>query len=511
MQSILKNPYRILGLLPNSTKKEQAKQINRLNQFIDAEIEPDEDFSFPKIGPLDRTHEIVNEAVSKLNLDQDRMSESLFWFYNDNPITDEPAFNALKIGDFDQAINIWTKLIINSGSGDFPSPYYEISKRNASAYCNLGTLYLSGILEGHQIKFIQSKGISTQEKFFVEGIELKMKFLESVFIQDLKVLATDETYKITKKELQLLFLNQVQSEVEKNKILTSKRFLEIISIADFTAKDDFISEIIQKPIEEIEKKIDETKNKRKENRPNAIKYGKDLYILTIDNLTQLKSILGISNHKFISISDKIANEILQCSIDYFNDCQDKNIDDDYSKPAMELAKVSETLVVGNLTKDRIKETIETYDEMKEFEYTQAILLLNSIKNAFSENKDKIKKEVNEMRLGYNQTVNWSKVNQMIENSLDWEKVVSLIQEKIPQKNIDKIKQVNDQVKVNEFKTLVNFVYSKLSYLQKKKIKYTLYWDDSAVLPTGGDVESIPDWVKWIGGIILLIILMKACN
>lgn len=511
MQYISKNPYRILGLLANSTKKEQVKQVNRLKHFIEAEVETDEDFSFPSLGKFDRTQEIVNEAVSTLNLDQDRMTASLFWFYNDNPITDEPAFDALKVGDFEQAINIWTKLIINTGIGDFPPPYHEISKRNASAYCNLGTLYLSGILKEHQIKFTQSKGVTTQEKYCIEGIILKLKFIESTFVQELKLLVTDETYKITQKELQLSFLNHIQTEFEKNNILTSQKFLEIISNIDFIAKEEFMNAVIQKPIELIEKKIDETKNKRKENKPNSIQYGKDLYNITTDNLNQLKSILGISNHKYISISDKIANEIIQCSIDFYNDCQDKDLDKNYVKPALELAKIAEKIVVGNLTKDRITETIETYDEMKEFEYTQAVSLLKSIKNAFNENKSKIEKEVSTMRLGYNQTVNWTKVNQMIANSLDWDKVVTLLQEKIPQKNIEKIKEINDQIKITEFKNLVYFTYNKLGYLQKKKIKYILYWDDSAVLPTGGDVESIPDWAKWIGGIILFIILIKACN
>ena len=55
MQYISNNPYRILGLLANSTKKEQAKQVNRLKHFIEAEVETDEDFSFPSFGQFDRT------------------------------------------------------------------------------------------------------------------------------------------------------------------------------------------------------------------------------------------------------------------------------------------------------------------------------------------------------------------------------------------------------------------------------------------------------------------------
>ena len=49
MHYISKNPYRILGLLANSTKKEQSKQINRLKHFIEAEVETDEDFIFPSL------------------------------------------------------------------------------------------------------------------------------------------------------------------------------------------------------------------------------------------------------------------------------------------------------------------------------------------------------------------------------------------------------------------------------------------------------------------------------
>jgi hypothetical protein len=108
----------------------------------------------------------VNEASSKLNLDSDKMNAALFWFYKGNPITDEPAFDAIKEADLDQVINIWTKLTSNG----------EVSQRNASAYSNLGTLYLSGILEG----------TNTNEAILEQGISLKLKFLESDFIKELQ-------------------------------------------------------------------------------------------------------------------------------------------------------------------------------------------------------------------------------------------------------------------------------------------------------------------------------------
>lgn len=229
MQIIKNNPYRTVGLLVGATAREQDRQIKRLKQFIDAEQDPQDDFSFPILGNLHRTLDKVNDAASKLNLNGDKMNAALFWFYKGNPITDEPAFDAIKDGDLDQVLSIWTKLISNG----------EVSQRNASSYCNLGTLYLSGILEE----------TNTNEELLEKGISLKLKFLESDFIKDFKGLTTDETYKTTKKELQLLFLNQVQTEIEKSGDVSSHKFLDILIKQEFTAKEDFLKGFVQKPIE----------------------------------------------------------------------------------------------------------------------------------------------------------------------------------------------------------------------------------------------------------------------
>jgi hypothetical protein len=482
MQLIRNNPYRTIGLLVGATAREQEKQIRRLKQFIEAEQEPKDDFSFPTLGQLNRTVDSVTEAASKLNLDSDKINAAIFWFYNGSH-TDEPAFEALKVGDFVQAINIWTKLIINESSEAFPPPYYELSSRNASAYFNLGTLLLSGILESSHIKFVQSKGVPTYEKFLGEGIKLKLNFLESDFIKDFKSLATDETFKTTKKDLQLLFLNQVQLEVDKNGAVTSQKFIEILNKQNFLAKDDFLKGFVQKPIEQIEKKIEEAKTKRKANKANAFSIGKALFEQSSESLSQLKSILGTSNIKYTTIADKLANEILQCSIDYFNDSQDKESNNDYAEVAMQLAKQTQTIAAGNLTKDRIKDSINTLEEMKDREISRAIQTLQSIKDAYETNKAEINAKVMSMPLGYNQTVNWSKVNQMIEKSLDWDKVVDLILKVIPLKNVEKIKNTNKPSQINEYKTLVDFVLSKLSYSQINNVKYICYWKEVSTIWT----------------------------
>lgn len=490
MNIIKNNPYRTVGLLVGATAKEQTKQISRLNKYIEAEQDPEDDFSFPALGDLHRTIESVEAAASTLNLDNDKINAALFWFWNGNPITDEAAFEALKSGDIEAAYEIWDKLITKTDE-EGKRFWKPVTEKNYSAFHNCSVLNI-----------IRANGnlhnAITASLYFLES-DLVHKFVSSV---------ADETHKSNKKELQLLFLNQLYLDIETNKKSTLPKFLEILNKQDFVAKQDFLKGFVKKPIEQIEHKIETAKNKRKASKANAAKAGQELFTATASYLTQLKSIVSADDLKFTSISDKVANEVLQCSIDYFNDCQEKEDSSDYAETAMKLAKQAETLAIGKLTKDRVKDSIETLSEMKDKELSQAIGLLKSVKDAYETNKVKIYAEALSMPLGYNQTINWSKVNQMIEKSLDWDKVVDIILKAIPHKNVEKIKNTNNPAQISEYKTLVDFVISKLSFSQVNKVKYVCYWKtENTTANIAFTIKSLPLWVRWSLGIAILIFIL----
>ena len=376
MQLIKSNPYRIVGLLVGATAKEQSKQINKLKMYLDAEQDPQEDFSFPALGKIVRTVDNVTESASKLNLDSDKMNASLFWFYNGNPITDEPAFDALKDADIDQAINIWSKLTTTA----------EVTQRNASAHSNLGTLYLSQ---------------NTNEDVLEKGISLKLKLLESDFIKDFKALATDETYKTTKKELQLIFLNHIQAELEKNGGITTNKFLEILFKQSFSAKEDFLKGFSQKPIEQIEKQIEETRKKQKANPAKAGDYGNELYKTTGPLLNSIISILGKSDIKVISISDKVANEILQCGISLFNYFHETGTE--VGEIALDLNNKAKSIALGSVVKERINEStpiVERYINERPERENQAKILTDfeALKRLIDEYENKSETVANAKQL-----------------------------------------------------------------------------------------------------------------
>lgn len=342
MNLIQNNPYRIVGLLAGATAKEQTKQISRLKKYIEAEQDPQDDFSFPALGNLNRTIESIEEAASKLDFDNDKINAAIFWFWNNNPITDEAAFEALKSGDIDVASDIWDKLITQTDE-EGKRFWKPVTEKNYSAFHNYSILNL-----------IQANGN------LHNAIVASLRFLESELVHKFVSSVADETYKTSKKELQLLFLNQLHSEIDINKKSSLPKFLETLNKQEFVAKQDFMRGFVQKPIEQIEHKIETAKNKRKGSKGNAAEAGQELFTTTASDLTQLKSIVGVNDLKYTSIADKVANEILQCGIDYFKEYQDT--DKNPSSQAMNLLKNAKSIAIGNLVKDRCDENIKQLQE-----------------------------------------------------------------------------------------------------------------------------------------------------
>jgi hypothetical protein len=340
MQLIKNNPYRIIGLLVGATAREKERHVRRLIQYIEAEQEPQDDFSLPALGNIHRSTDSVNEAFSKLNLDRDKLNAAVFWFYNGNAITDEAALEALKSSDILNAAEIWSKL---TASG-------EVTRRSSSAFQNLSTLLLYRSFNASTIN----------PELLEEALHLKLKFLESDFVVDFKTLVTDETFRTNKKEIQITFLTSLQREIEQCGGITSVKLIEILSRQEFTAKGEFLKNFVQRPVEQMEKTIEATKTKRKSVPPHAAVAGQELYDAVADQLRLLKQILGTSNLKYSDIADKVADEILQCGIEHFNHYRESSTDP--GSTSMGLFTKANSLAVGNIVKQRCQENIENLQE-----------------------------------------------------------------------------------------------------------------------------------------------------
>ncbi|MEY2792054.1 MAG: hypothetical protein RJA76_46 [Bacteroidota bacterium] len=334
MDLIQKNPYRTLGLLAGSSAAVQSRQFKRLKQYIEAEEEPEEDYSFPTLGELIRTIDSIEQAQSRLDLDAEKLESALFWFYQGNPITDEPAFDALKLNDEDGAAEIWRNLVIDEDTDEIKL----ITKRNASAFHNLSTYYL------------------TEYGFDEEALRFKLLFIESEYFKDFLNQITDKTFSINQKDAQILFLSTLFRSAGDDQY----DFIETLSEIDYVAQSDFQKIAVKTPLEEIDIEIKETKIKRQANKNNAIRVGQNLFDTVKLKLDLVEILLGENNLTFQSISDKVADEILQCGIEYFSHL--KSSSKDPSSESLKLFRIAKGIVRGNITKQRIAENTKNLED-----------------------------------------------------------------------------------------------------------------------------------------------------
>lgn len=332
MRQIKSNPYRIIGILAGTSTKEEHTKVKRLKMYVQADEDIPADYFFSILGNQSRSINEIEKAASKLNLNDDRIVAALFWFYEGNKVTDEPAFDLLKEDDLKGAVSIWENLTTASS---------EVTKRNASAFSNLGTVYLS-------------------KNKFKKGLNLKLAFLESAYTETLISKVTDETFKVSKTDLQIKFLKTLFEEVKSEKLIEISELLEILTAIDFSAKKVFLEQFIDEPIKAIEEEIINSKIKISDNRSNGSIVGWDLVNNTSQNLKLIKSIVGKTSIKYTNTADKVANQVSVCATSYFKHHKDSNTDP--SSHAMDLFIQAKKISEGSVTKQRIQENIENLEE-----------------------------------------------------------------------------------------------------------------------------------------------------
>lgn len=450
MKLIQDNPYRIAGILANSSEKELQKQKSKITKYASIGKQVDSELDFPFFGNVDRSESSITKAFSGIEQNQDKVSHSLFWFLKANTF-DETAINYLINGDKEKAVEIWDK--VTNGK--------EVTSKNFSCFNNIGTLKL----------------LSNSKDEIKEGLEAKIKLIESPNFADFVHTVADQTYTIDNQKQAEKFVDDLLKQFKGK--YSSSDTLKLFSNCNGTTQKYLSQKFTEEPIHKIESQIETCKKKRKENKGNAYEFGLKLYTNTKDELALLKSILGTSDLKYKALADQLANEIMQCGIDYFNESQENNSRDNYLESSQKLTKLADSIAVGKMAKDRAKDSLATLEDMKDREINKAIAILSSIKLAYEKAISEIDAQVIQMimRMSYNQTINYSKVDKMKADCLNWNKVVEVVSDGISINDVETIQRCSNQAKVSEYKSLVDFLIGKLGPIQINQIKHICYWKD----------------------------------
>ncbi len=336
------NPYRFLGVLSNSGIKNIQKNLSKIKAYskIGKYLSLPYELNFFNLREIDRSESLIKDAENKILLDPNKVKHSLFWFNDANSI-DKIALENLNKGNFEKSETIWRKVIKEK----------SISKSNFSAYNNLSTLlFLRSISDKKNDKFENSKTSIVQIK---EALKLKSELIFSDRLHDLSNLICGNENAITKEKV-LEFFNENITQLF-NKNFSTSEISNIIKDSNKELSQSFNFSIINEPLESLSILINDANTYLKEDNSKGIEIGKDLIKKSISTLKLLKNILGKEDIKYQSISDKLANQIMQCGILCFN----KNGDD---KDYMSSYKYAKSISFKDSTIERANTTIKHCEE-----------------------------------------------------------------------------------------------------------------------------------------------------
>jgi hypothetical protein len=347
MDLIHQNPFRVLGLSVTATDREIAKQNSDIAIYLEMgkSIDYDVDNYF-SVKPT-RTPELIQDATQKIEQPDNKLFYSLFWFWeNSNNIIDEMAFEELRIGNIEKAIEFWEKETNNG-----------ITDKNKSNFKNLAVLYLGLVTNNrvfNKVYFLTSISLSGElirNGHFDEFAQQILGPKHSVDLIEASHQYIDEIISLAKP-----YFSQRKSE----KKITRKELLAHFETYPDIIQNDILEKFIRKHIHNIEVQIEKCEQERINSASKAKNSGFTLFKNTQYDIKQLNLVFAKSNFKYQLVADKLASELIACSISYFNKYRDTNTDP--GNDALKLAQYANQIAVGEDVKERVGNGIPVLQE-----------------------------------------------------------------------------------------------------------------------------------------------------
>jgi hypothetical protein len=345
---IQNNPYRVLGIPILSSERELQKQITKSNRFAEVGKTITCETDYPFLGDFDRNVDSINLAAKNIEQPLNKALFSTFWFLNENHI-DNIAMDSLQKGNFDKAIEIWEKVI---GNG-------EVSDKKFSNLLNLKTLYL-----GLSIKEAGEKAFN--KEYLIKGLQLSGKFVNHKEFKSLCKKIVGDKFSLSIEKIEDLFLTSILSDI-KPFLSNGIEINEVIDAVGTFSSDTqfkFSQKFSAGESSRIEKEIENSENLRNKNPGKAYEFALDLYKNTKEDIKSLAKIIGASDVRYEMIANKLANELIQCAIDFYNK-KTNGITNDVALRAYEICKYAKSIVVGGQTKERVDMNLKTIKERSE--------------------------------------------------------------------------------------------------------------------------------------------------
>lgn len=305
---ILQNPFRILGVYANSARRDVVANKGRATAFLKVKRPVEYPLDLKGILPqLTRTLDSMNEAEAHLAIAKEQIKYAQFWFIKITPI-DDIAFNHLLSGNVEGAKEMWSK------------------QESMSSLQNKVICYL----------------IEDKPRAAVLAAERLYETFGDTYINKVDA---NCTLQMSGTDLLHQFLDSLGEEIGCSKLIGL--------VGDEEAKNYIRNKTIGPLISRISSEVERAKRVDHKDPMARIKAAWELATRTEDDLKQLRNILPWTDSQYQMIADKLGLEILQCSIDYYNNSNDDNA----AYTSMEWQKYAQSVVIGTLAKQRCEENV----------------------------------------------------------------------------------------------------------------------------------------------------------
>lgn len=324
------NPLRILGVYSDTPKKEIVANLGKLRAFAKTGkiLSFDSDFT-SLLGPVNRTKETIEKANSEISLPKDKLQAGMFWFmqHTDN---DKAATECLKNGgDPNEALTIIQKKGNYSGIINMAVLSLVLKRWDLALY-SYAYLLESDVRRGALVKAFTDTEDYYSEDDLVDYISSKLiqEYPNAHWIDQLQhenVELGDKTYPF-------------KSRFQESKLLInlSKKCTDRI-------------------IEELESILKLGSSIPREDAKANLKFIEEIKDKLKEQLKDLRIVLGKTNSVYIKTADKVANLLLNCCINYYNN----DVDNPFrARNVLKYTRMAYRIAEGGKTKGRMKDNLD---------------------------------------------------------------------------------------------------------------------------------------------------------
>lgn len=317
----------MLGIPVNASARDLAANKGKM-KLLDIGKEVVFPLDLPGLlPPANRNKEFVATAERDINLPQDKIKHALFWFAQPSDPLGKHAYN-------DHLLQ-----------GNIAKAEELFGKRTSWE----SQLCLS-VLELQQGKLCDAL--------------LDLYSIANDYCDELCHAVAGQTFTMASVELVQLYLRTLATEIDASTLYqewnSDSRVLPGGSeIIEFELRDM----ATDAPIKIIEKEIAAAKVVDNSNAEAQLETGKRLSNNTHKARIQLQKLIGDNDPRYSRLVDKLANQILQCSINYFNKIDGENRT--IIENALKLGEYALKIAVGKMARDHIQHNVDILRKKKE--------------------------------------------------------------------------------------------------------------------------------------------------